>query len=1296
MEKPSNLLAHIHVIRLLRKLLKVLLGLSLLVGLAVGAAFAVFNGWFLPRLDQFRPQLEQTLSQATGRQVRIAVLSGNWQGLAPRLQLQGVHIANPQNGAALTLDRVAIQPSWWSLLAWEPLFSSVILDGPRVELLRTAEGRILLNGFDLTAPAASAASKNAEAQVSANWLLRQNLIQIRNANIGWQDLALGLPRLELQQGQLTLSRGLFGHRLALSGQPAATLGKGFDLELSWRGDDFRHWMDWSGSAHIGLNGAKAGMLSRYMARIGLVSSGEGSGRLDADFSDGHINSLTADVSIHNAAYTPKDAQTLVLPVISGKLQLERSARGNYQINASDLTLASATGLAFDNSSIRGDWTPGLAGQGRLTLDNVNVAHITPFIHALGGDGNVLLSSFAPSGRLKDLSISWQGPLESPRQYTVDSRFEQLAWQPFGSIPGVGGVSGGLHLGQQGGQLLLASDHAVLNYPLVFPEQLHFDKLNAAVGWQSQGSHLQIDFKDVAFANADLKGRFGGQYRRDGSGSGFADFTANVDSVAAIRVPAYLPHAVGADTLKWLKQALQGGTARNVSMVLKGDLNQFPFVAGKGGEFRVDAKVDNGSLLYEKGWPLIDRIQADLGFHNEKMLISSQSARTLGVPLSQVAVGIDNLAAHEPVLSVKGRAQDTLARMLKFTTSSPVDGWLDGFTGNIHAEGNAALDLQLGIPLAGKAPVKVRGDILLAGNQLQFKGLPVPLASNAHGHLVFTEHGVESSGVQFSALGGQFLLKAASTPAGQMNFDIQGEADSARALDAYLPLLSPYVSGRSPFSIHFAIQKGLESLSVQSSLVGTTIEAPAPIGKLAQTAQPLQLTLDPGKGNAQTLKLDIALGELGRAALLLSEHGDLRSGIVAVGRPLGNQPSEGLALRLAAPQLDLQAWIAAINGPSGLHAGTQGLASAPLFPLVIELDSPQLDGWGNSLHKVTARLSNHHLHNVWSLDIHAHELSGNIDYLPEGNGLLRANLAYALLNPSGRGDSTAAGQDGELLDKGDWPALDVRVGDLIYQGKVLGRLDMHARRDGSDWLLEPLRLSVAEGSLNGSIRVRRGPAGKEVETHYKLESSDVGKLLGRVGLQDTFRKGEGSLSGTLSWPGGVFDLNASRLSGTMTVDLKNGRFAKVDPGVARLLGILSLQSLSRRIKLDFTDVFSDGFAFDAINGDAKVSRGVFVSDNVHMKGPAADVFIKGEVNLASEMQDVHIRVQPHLAESVALAAGAALLNPVVGVAALAAQKVLQDPVGKILSVDYVISGSFANPKVEKVAPDVLNNSIRTKP
>jgi hypothetical protein len=46
------------------------------------------------------------------------------------------------------------------------------------------------------------------------------------------------------------------------------------------------------------------------------------------------------------------------------------------------------------------------------------------------------------------------------------------------------------------------------------------------------------------------------------------------------------------------------------------------------------------------------------------------------------VGIDNLGAAQPVLTVRA-GPGPLASMLKFTTSSPVDGWLDGFTGNLQ-------------------------------------------------------------------------------------------------------------------------------------------------------------------------------------------------------------------------------------------------------------------------------------------------------------------------------------------------------------------------------------------------------------------------------------------------------------------------------------------------------------------------------------------------------------------------------------------------------------------------------------
>jgi uncharacterized protein YhdP len=306
--------------------------------------------------------------------------------------------------------------------------------------------------------------------------------------------------------------------------------------------------------------------------------------------------------------------------------------------------------------------------------------------------------------------------------------------------------------------------------------------------------------------------------------------------------------------------------------------------------------------------------------------------------------------------------------------------------------------------------------------------------------------------------------------------------------------------------------------------------------------------DTRKTAQQPVRLDLDVGTVASGSLLLDEHGNLKTGVIASGRPQGKQPDEGLVLRLAAPKVDLPRWVDAIAGPSGLHgnAAAAGKSLQIDLPLQIDLETPQLDSWGGSLHKVTATLGNRRIRNGWSLDVRAHELSGSIDYLPEGNGLVRANLAYACSIRRKRAVRQMATPPWRTRAIGRhwifaWATWFIRT-DRSASWKCA-----HAAKGVTG--CSTLRLVAPEGSLQGSARVRRSDSGKEVQTRYQLDSSDVGKLLARVGLQDTFRKGEGTLTGNMSWPGGLFDVSASQLSGEMTLALKNGRFAKVDPGGA---------------------------------------------------------------------------------------------------------------------------------------------------
>jgi uncharacterized protein YhdP len=140
--------------------------------------------------------------------------------------------------------------------------------------------------------------------------------------------------------------------------------------------------------------------------------------------------------------------------------------------------------------------------------------------------------------------------------------------------------------------------------------------------------------------------------------------------------------------------------------------------------------------------------------------------------------------------------------------------------------------------------------------------------------------------------------------------------------------------------------------------------------------------------------------------------------------------------------------------------------------------------------------------------------------------------------------------------------------------------------------------------------------------------------------------------------------------------------KLDPGIAKLLGILSLQALPRRITLDFRDIFSEGFAFDAIIGAITISRGVASTDNLRIQGPSAQVVMHGVVDLARETQALRVRVNPHLSDSVSIA-GALIGGPVAGVAAFLAQKLLKDPLDQIAGFDYGITGTWSDPQVAKL-------------
>ncbi len=262
-----------------------------------------------------------------------------------------------------------------------------------------------------------------------------------------------------------------------------------------------------------------------------------------------------------------------------------------------------------------------------------------------------------------------------------------------------------------------------------------------------------------------------------------------------------------------------------------------------------------------------------------------------------------------------------------------------------------------------------------------------------------------------------------------------------------------------------------------------------------------------------------------------------------------------------------------------------------------------------------------------------------------------------------------------------PAIDAVIDDLQIDGSVRGSVTLKGRPSDGKWHIDQLINVVSDATLsaNGDWSFESG--GPVVNYNVDLRVSDIGAYLRRIDNSDSIVGGNGNIKGTVSWNGNPLALNVGSLHGKLFVLAQDGKFGKMKPGVGNLIGLLSLQSLPRRITLDFRDVFSSGFSFDTVSSNVIIRDGIAFTDAFSMKGPAAKVLMSGSVNLKRKEQALDVYITPDLS-SVAAVAGAVAVAPVVGVATFIAQKVLGDPFDKIATRHYEVLGTWSAPEVRR--------------
>jgi uncharacterized protein (TIGR02099 family) len=906
-----------------------------------------------------------------------------------------------------------------------------------------------------------------------------------------------------------------------------------------------------------------------------------------------------------------------------------------------------------------------------------------------------------------------------------------------NLPGIENANIGFDMGPDGGQVKANIEKGAISIHRVFEEsRIPLDKMQASVKWVRAQGQLTIPEWQLSLSNADVAGEWHGSWRPSAlpNSLGIIDLQGNIARGDATRVHRYLPMALSQNIRYYVRDSVLNGSVQNIAVKIKGDLQNLPFANPKDGEFKLAGKVKDVEYAYvppavlgnanrntrsELVWPAMSNVNGDLVFDRLAFKVNGAFGKWGSTPFTQIMAEIPKLGTNS-VVNVQGESKAPVKQLLSDLRQSPVNQMIGGVLSQATGTGAINTRLKLSLPLASLEKTTVQGAVTFSGNDIRI--LPsVPTFEKTQGSINFTESGFTLANVNAQFLGGPIKLDggtrklpAKSTEANPL-IRMQGQVTAGGLRQApeipLLSLLAPHASGATTYTASLGIKGGESELSVQSQLQGLELNLPSPLNKRAEEMVAVKFenviqSLSAAPANkAQRDLLQLVWGRAFSASYNRDISGNeprVLSGRWTVGEAGGasttGSSESGVVANANLPDFSIDDWLLVFAPPkssphySAAQSTKLGASAQAYLPSRMNFKSNDLLVQGRHLHNVVINGSRDGY--VYRTHLDAKELSGYLEYRQsssQSTARIYARLARLSLPPSAEQAVETLLEDSPV----SIPALDIVIEELELRGKKMGRVEIEAIntdsgparvQSGREWRLNKLNITVPEASFkaNGKwVTSREGSQQASTEMVFRLDVSDAGELLNRLGTKDALKGGGGKLEGQVSWQGSPLALHYPSLNGRFNVSIGRGQFLQAEPGVAKLLGVLSLQALPRRLLLDFRDVFSTGFAFDSIRGDVTIQQGIAATQNLQMKGVNAVVQMEGRSDIARETQNLRVLILPEVDAGTASILAGLALNPAIGITTFLAQLILKQPLSRVNSQEFTIDGTWTDPKVTKV-------------
>ena len=1282
---------------LLKKFWLLLAVLLVLFALVLSAA-----RYALPHIEHNKHLLENYINEQYGVNLSIQSVHAVWQRNGPSIVLNSVSLAkNDASPVALDIRQIYVELDFWQSLRHQ------LISSRRFELRGLK--------LDIDADRLSGGGKNNFPVVNA--LERLFLEQLQSFSL--EDGVVSITHLnETNSFDIeSLSWNNHEERHQGLGQlkvvDLAANSASFIIDITGTREDFE-----------GVFYAKAEELdispwvSNLIKTKRPLAQSRANFEVWTNFSNSEVTSVQAELSESLLQWGNGRAKT-VTGISGGSLQALPNAQGKqsgWNVRVDQLVLNSS------NETLTTDLIGSISANGDALINTVKPVQINPFLLVLplfmDDTSEEEIRGLNPKGELATLQIQWHNGEPSLAAKVLD-----LQWNKTDKVPGLSSLDADFFWYKNNGAIYLESADSLLSANGVIKKDVKINLFKSQLyiypeqvdgvekQWVVKGNDMLLDSDAVTLHP---------QFKLN-TATGFMSLYVDVEPLPLNEVSSLFPAALmGENTDNYLTRAFTGeGEITNARVLWHGRTGDFPF-EDNSGIFQAYVDIEQGDFLFAPDWPALNKLDLSLYFVNSALVMESPSATLAGMEISDMSAAIPSFSpdARLAIYATGTGTGDALSALMMDSSLKNSLGKV--LNDEVQISGPLSADIKLDIPFKGK-DVVASGTAHLSGNPVYISTTNM-LFDKASGDVSFTNGDINASGLKAHFLTQPISLSLSGRQSETYDLHVElGGRWHVHPLANYVNTdLTDYIDGESDWKTKVDLKlsnSGFEYLAnLSADLTATQSVLPAPFDTPAGTSLPLRIT---SKGDGKASNVEATLGNNIRFdGVLPHKEMQFSRAHLALGESDIANIGTGFSISANLAQADVQEWFTTINmllsgkgKDHGSYAQTSRQSTnqsdanegkrANLFgtPSRIFAKADTLNFAGHSIKD--AELSATERNKDWILDLASPQARATIrinsDLDEQG---IEINADYLSLETpvdteaatkgSEGADTALAVQGATPGEKGDSPYnIDPNTLPPIYfycqscgvHGIDFGEITLDIAKEDDGLAIRQLLIKSDETNVTATGYWKHVRGEIQSALTGTLTSPDVGQMLKEYGVESGIKDSSANVAFDINWPNSPMNFGFEKLNGNVEWSLSDGYLTELSDKGSRIFTLFSLNSLVRKLSLDFRDVFAKGFFYDDMGGTLSIVDGKAYTDDTEIDGGAGEIEITGFTDLNTGGLNYNVSFAPNVTGNLPFLVYF-LATPPTALAALAIDQVLTS--AKVISnVNYRVTGTIKDPKFDEV-------------